>query len=142
MKGFFRFVFRAVIFVGALAVIAYVVQKMTAPPAGPGAKSGVLPIEPVKSLDDAPLGGAISDELLKILVCPEDKGPLELVDDGKFLLNPRNGYKYPIRNGIPVMLIEEGKKYQDKSLIHATNGAGKEKSTAGKDKSASAEKAA
>ena len=71
----------------------------------------MLPIEPVKSLDDAPLGGAISDELLKILVCPEDKGPLELVDDGKFLLNPRNGYKYPIRNGIPVMLIEEGKKY-------------------------------
>ena len=96
----------------------------------------------MKSLDDAPLGGAISDELLKILVCPEDKGPLELVDDGKFLLNPRNGYKYPIRNGIPVMLIEEGKKYQDKSLVHATNGAGKEKSAAGKDKSASAEKAA
>ena len=35
----------------------------------------------------------------------------------RFLLNPRNGYKYPIRNGIPVMLIEEGKKYQDTSAI-------------------------
>ena len=57
-----------------------------------------------------------------MLVCPEDKGPLELVDGGKFLLNPRNGYKYPIRNGIPVMLIEEGKKYRDSSA--ATNGAG------------------
>src|SRR5688572_11710962 len=141
MKGFFRFIFRATIFVGALALIAYVVQKLTASPSGQNANSGVLPVEPVKSLDDAPLGGAISDELLKILVCPEDKGPLELVDDGKFLLNPRNGYKYPIRNGIPVMLIEEGKKYQDKSLAH-TNGTGKEKSSAGKDKSASAEKAA
>jgi uncharacterized protein YbaR (Trm112 family) len=141
MKGFFGFIFRAVIFVGALALIAYVVQKLTASPNGQGANSGVLPIEPVKSLDDAPLGGQISDELLKILVCPEDKGPLELVDDGKFLLNPRNGYKYPIRNGIPVMLIEEGRKYQDKSLIRNTNGAGKEKSSAGKDKSASAEKA-
>ncbi|MCB0043865.1 MAG: Trm112 family protein [Caldilineaceae bacterium] len=54
----------------------------------------------------------MSDDLLRILVCPEDKGPLELVDDGKFLLNPRNGYRYPIRNGIPVMLIEEGKKYR------------------------------
>ena len=32
------------------------------------------------------------------------------MDDRKFLLNPRNGYRYPIRNGIPVMLIEEGKK--------------------------------
>jgi uncharacterized protein YbaR (Trm112 family) len=144
MKGFFRFVFRAIFFVGVLAAIAYVVQKMMASQNGQGANSGVLPVEPVKSLDDAPLGGPISDELLKILVCPEDKGPLELVDDGKFLLNPRNGYKYPIRNGIPVMLIEEGKKFQDKSLVRNTNGAGKEKSasvSAGKDKSTSGEKA-
>mgnify|MGYP000162021631 CR=1 FL=1 len=124
MKGFFRFVFRAVIFFGALAVIAYVVQKLTASQNGQGANSGVLPIEPVKSLDDVPLGGAISDELLKILVCPEDKGPLELVDEGKFLLNPRNGYKYPIRNGIPVMLIEEGKKYRDTALAGAATANG------------------
>lgn len=141
MKGFFRFVFRAIIFVGVLAAIAYVAKKLTESPSGQGANSGVLPVEPVKSLDDAPLGGQVSEELLKILVCPEDKGPLELVDDGKFLLNPRNGYKYPIRNGIPVMLIEEGKKFQDKSLVRGTNGAGKEKSSTGKDKSANAEKA-
>ena len=141
MKGFFSFIFRAILFVGALAVIAFVVKKLTEPQNGQSANSGVLPIEPVKSLDDAPLGGKVSDELLKILVCPEDKGPLELVDDGKFLLNPRNGYKYPIRNGIPVMLIEEGKKFQDASLVH-TNGAGKEKIAASKDKSASAEKPA
>jgi uncharacterized protein YbaR (Trm112 family) len=42
---------------------------------------------------------------------------LQLVDDGKFLLNPRNGYKYPIRNGIPVMLIEEGRKYRDPNFV-------------------------
>ena len=142
MKGFFGFIFRAIVFVGILAAIAYVVKKLTAPQSEPGATSGVLPVEPIKSLDDAPLGGHVSDELLKILVCPEDKGPLELVDDGKFLLNPRNGYKYPIRNGIPVMLIEEGKKFQDKSLIR-TNGAGKEKASTGKasTEKASAEKA-
>jgi uncharacterized protein YbaR (Trm112 family) len=140
MKGFLKFVIRAIIFVGVLAAIAYVVQKMSAPQNGQGAGSGVLPVEPIKSLDDAPLGGKVSDELLKILVCPEDKGPLELVDDGKFLLNPRNGYKYPIRNGIPVMLIEEGKKFQDKALVR-TNGAGKEKSAASKGKSTSTEKA-
>jgi uncharacterized protein YbaR (Trm112 family) len=139
MKGFFGFIFRAILFIGALALIAYVVKKLNAP-SGQETTSGVLPVEPVKSLDDAPLGGKVSDELLKILVCPEDKGPLELVDDGKFLLNPRNGYKYPIRNGIPVMLIEEGKKYQDTGLVR-TNGAGKEKAASGKGKSASAEKA-
>ncbi len=128
MKGFFSFIFRLTVFLGALALIAYVVQKLTGSPNGQSLNSGILPVEPVKSLDDAPLGGHISDELLKILVCPEDKGPLELVDDGKFLLNPRNGYKYPIRNGIPVMLIEEGKKFQDKSLVRSAKGASKDKS--------------
>ena len=29
----------------------------------------------------------------------------------------RQGYKYPIRNGIPVMLIEEGKKYRDPDFV-------------------------
>jgi uncharacterized protein YbaR (Trm112 family) len=129
MKGFFGFVFRMLVLAAVVAAIIYAVKKVTEPPQSvPTAGGGVLPNEPLKSLDDAPLGGAISDDLLKILVCPEDKGPLELVDDGKFLLNPRNGYKYPIRNGIPVMLIEEGKKYQDPTLVRG-NGAGQDKST-------------
>jgi uncharacterized protein len=120
MKGLFRLLFWAALIAGAV----YLVRKLLAPSQNEFATagSGVLPKEPVKSLDDAPLGGAISPELLKILVCPEDKGPLQLVDDGKFLLNPRNGYKYPIRNGIPVMLIEEGKKYRDPSYA-SVNGA-------------------
>jgi len=110
MKNLLKFLFFAVVVAGVI----YVLKQLFAPANGSSAAtSGVLPSQPVKSLDDAPLGGKISEELLKILVCPEDKGPLELVDDGKYLLNPRNGYKYPIRNGIPVMLIEEGKKYRD-----------------------------
>lgn len=128
MKSFFSFVFRALLWAAILGGIVYAIRKLTAPPqSGSSAGSGVLPNEPVKSLDEAPLGGAISDELLRILVCPEDKGPLELVDDGKFLLNPRNGYRYPIRNGIPVMLIEEGKKYRDLAAARS-NGAAAEKS--------------
>jgi uncharacterized protein YbaR (Trm112 family) len=120
VKKFLRFIFFAAI-VGA---IVYVVRNMLSTPEPAGAaRTGTLPSQPIKSLDDAPLGGQISPELLKILVCPEDKGPLELVDDGKFLLNPRNGYKYPIRNGIPVMLIEEGKKYRDAAVVAKANGA-------------------
>ncbi|WP_369688615.1 Trm112 family protein, partial [Ardenticatena maritima] len=53
---------------------------------------------------------------------PADKGPLELSEDGKFLVNPRNGYRYPIRRGIPVMLLEEGRKYQDPSLVKQPEG--------------------
>jgi uncharacterized protein YbaR (Trm112 family) len=128
MKQFFSVVFRALLLAAVIAGVVYAIKKLIAPPQPMRSSGGgVLPNEPIRSLDEAPLGGQISDELLKILVCPEDKGPLELVDEGKFLLNPRNGYKYPIRNGIPVMLIEEGKKFQDKSMIRA-NGAGQEKS--------------
>ena len=117
MKKFLQFV----VFMAIVGGILYALKNVLAP-AQNESTGGVLPKEPVKSLDDAPLGGEISQELLKILVCPEDKGPLELVDGGKFLLNPRNGYKYPIGNGIPVMLIEEGKKYRDSSV--ASNGTG------------------
>ena len=131
--------FKLCLLIAMIGGITYVVKKLMAPPETDMASSGggVLPSEPITSLDEAPLGGEVSDELLKILVCPEDKGSLELVDDGKFLLNPRNGYKYPIRNGIPVMLIEEGKKYQDKSLIQS-NGSDQEGETAsaGEDESA------
>ncbi|MFN3333952.1 MAG: Trm112 family protein [Caldilinea sp.] len=120
MKNLLKFLF----FAAVVAGVVYVLKQIFAPPDGESAaRSGVLPSQPVKSLDDAPLGGKISEELLKILVCPEDKGPLELVDDGKFLLNPRNGYKYPIRNGIPVMLIEEGKKYRDPNFTPKTDSA-------------------
>ena len=120
MKRLFKFLF----FVALISAVAYVIRMLTAPPESDfgSSGSGVLPKEPLKSLDDAPLGGQISPELLKILVCPEDKGPLELVDNGQFLLNPRNGYKYPIRNGIPVMLIEEGKKHRDPGF--SSNGSG------------------
>lgn len=117
MKGFLKFV----VFVAIIGGILYALKGMLS--SGQNETTGgVLPKEPVKSLDEAPLGGEISQELLNILVCPEDKGPLELVEGGKYLHNPRNGYKYPIRNGIPVMLIEEGKKHRDGTV--ASNGAG------------------
>lgn len=70
-----------------------------------------------EALKETELGGDLSPDLLKILVCPLDRGPLTLSADGKWLINPRNGYRYPIRDGIPVMLIDEGRKYQDVSLI-------------------------
>ena len=69
------------------------------------------------SFDESELGGTVSPDLLSILVCPEDRGPLTLSDDGKWLVNPRNGYRYPIRKGIPVMLIEEGRRNKDTSLV-------------------------
>ncbi len=116
MKKLFKFLF----FVGFAAGVVYVIKQVLGGPQTEGSGTGVLPETPVTPLEDAPLGGEVSPQLLEILVDPQDKGTLQLMEDRKFLLNPRNGYRYPIRNGIPVMLIEEGKKYQDASL--AENG--------------------
>ena len=63
---------------------------------------------------------SISPDLLEILADPADKGPVELMtdDQGKeWLVNRRNGYRYPVEDGIPIMLIEEGEKHKDPSLI-------------------------
>ena len=62
----------------------------------------------------------ISTELLEILADPADKGPVELLTDGsgkECLVNRRNGFRYPVEDGIPIMLIEEGEKNKDESLI-------------------------
>ncbi len=80
----------------------------------------------------------IDQELLDILVCPENKTPVKLVDDSVIaraneaiaskslknrvgeaieetidggLLREDNAYMYPIRDDIPIMLIDEGIPY-------------------------------
>ena len=64
---------------------------------------------------------AVSDELMKILRCPvavhyqdkgDDPGRLRLVKDS-WLVCDDSGCKYPIRDGIPVMLVDEGEKWKD-----------------------------
>jgi uncharacterized protein YbaR (Trm112 family) len=50
---------------------------------------------------------SIEPALLAILACPDDKGPLYHLEAEQLLLNPRLRRAYPIRDGIPVMLIEE-----------------------------------
>lgn len=49
----------------------------------------------------------LDPRLLEILACPEDKGPLMYFPSESLLFNPRLSRTYAIREGIPVMLIEE-----------------------------------
>ena len=51
--------------------------------------------------------------LLAILACPQDKGPLYFVADEDALYNPRLKRRYDVRDGIPVMLIEEATTVSD-----------------------------
>jgi uncharacterized protein YbaR (Trm112 family) len=50
---------------------------------------------------------ALDSQLLAVLACPEDKGPLYYVADEDILYNPRLARAYQVRDGIPVMLVEE-----------------------------------
>lgn len=50
---------------------------------------------------------ALDPRLLSVLACPQDKGPLYYLGDADGLYNPRLHRKYLIRDGIPVMLIDE-----------------------------------
>src|SRR5918993_975916 len=50
---------------------------------------------------------ALDTQLLEILACPEDKGPLLYFADEDALYNPRLKRRYSIREDIPIMLIDE-----------------------------------
>ncbi len=50
---------------------------------------------------------ALAPQLLEILACPEDKGPLYYLEAENLLYNPRLTRRYEIENDIPVMLIDE-----------------------------------
>jgi uncharacterized protein YbaR (Trm112 family) len=50
---------------------------------------------------------ALDPQLLEILACPEDKGPLLYFQDEDALYNPRLKRRYAIRDDIPIMLIDE-----------------------------------
>ena len=61
----------------------------------------------------------VAQELLDMLRCPvavhyegDDPGRLDLVH-GCWLVSAESGYKYPIVDDIPVMLVEVGERFKD-----------------------------
>ena len=47
----------------------------------------------------------IDSKLLEILVCPLTKGPLRYDVDARELITEQAGLAYPVRDGIPIMLV-------------------------------------
>ncbi|MEO3435382.1 Trm112 family protein [Inquilinus sp. CAU 1745] len=62
-----------------------------APARGPAARAGVDP------------------KLLEILVCPLTKAPLRYDPDAQELISDQARLAYPIRDGIPIMLVDEAR---------------------------------
>ena len=50
---------------------------------------------------------ALNRELIDILACPKCKGDIHLNEKGDGLICPRCKLMYPIKDDIPVMLIDE-----------------------------------
>jgi uncharacterized protein YbaR (Trm112 family) len=55
----------------------------------------------------------LDPQLLEILACPDDKGPLYYLDDEGALYNPRLQRRYEVRDDIPIMLIDEATTVDD-----------------------------
>ena len=56
---------------------------------------------------------AIDPKLLEILVCPLTKGPLRYDRERQELVSDKAGLAFPIRDGIPIMLVDEARSLED-----------------------------
>ena len=53
---------------------------------------------------------SLSAELLEILACPKCKAKVKLESEKVICQNSSCGLKFPVKDGIPVMLIDEAEK--------------------------------
>lgn len=58
----------------------------------------------------------IDPKLLEILVCPLTKVPLRYDEAKQELLSDQAALAYPIRDGIPVMLIDEARQMDESEV--------------------------
>ena len=59
---------------------------------------------------------ALDRELLEILACPKCKGDIRLTENEDGLICEKCKLLYPIRDGIPVMLIDEAIVYDPQDI--------------------------
>ncbi len=66
-----------------------------------------------KAVGDTSTINRVDPKLLEILVCPVTKQPLEYNSDKQELVSPAARLAYPIRDGIPIMLMEEARSLDE-----------------------------
>jgi uncharacterized protein YbaR (Trm112 family) len=59
----------------------------------------------------------VDPKLLDLLVCPLTKGPLRYDRERQELVSEQAGLAYPIRDGIPIMLVDEGRPIDEDEAI-------------------------
>lgn len=58
----------------------------------------------------------VDPKLLEILVCPLTKGPLRYDAMRQEMISDQAGLAYPIRDGIPIMLVDEARSVDEAGL--------------------------
>ena len=64
-------------------------------------------------MNDTKTSAPVDPRLLEILVCPVTKGPLRYDRERGELISDKAGLAYPIRDGIPIMLVSEARQLKD-----------------------------
>ena len=62
------------------------------------------------------IDGDVDPRLLEILVCPQTRGPLVYDREKSELLSKKAMLAYPIRDGVPIMLIDEARTISDDEM--------------------------
>lgn len=58
------------------------------------------------------MANQLDPKLLEILVCPLTKVPLRYDAAAQELISDQAGLAYPIKDGIPIMLVDEARKIE------------------------------
>lgn len=59
---------------------------------------------------------AVDPQLLEILVCPVTKGLLRYDSERQELISDRAKLAFPIRDGIPIMLVDEARMLAENEI--------------------------
>lgn len=54
----------------------------------------------------------VDPRLLEALVCPVTRRPLSYDREAQELISPTVGLAFPIRSGVPIMLVDQARKFE------------------------------
>jgi uncharacterized protein len=57
-------------------------------------------------------GSEVDPRLLEVLVCPVTRRPLSYDKLAQELISPTAGLAFPIRSGVPIMLVDQARKFE------------------------------
>lgn len=58
-------------------------------------------------------GNRIDPKLLEVMICPVSRGPLDYDVEKQELVSKKARLAFPVRDGIPIMLVDEARTLDD-----------------------------